>query len=121
MHDLTALGEQEGKVPSQLHQLSLEAPEGQGDGTAGLLPSLGSRLLDDVGVEGSKVTLVVSRAGRSGGWCVWGGGGGRGEEQRGRGERERSGGGEGGMEGRRGEWKGEGGRERGGGGEWRHN
>ena len=109
MHDLTALGEQEGKVPSQLHELSPEGPEGEGDGTARLLPSLGPRLLDDVSVEGSKVTLVVSRAGMGrGGEEGRGGGEGRGGE--GRGGEGRGGEGRGG-EGRGGEGRGGEGRE----------
>ena len=40
----------------------MDSSEGDGDGTAGFLSSLGSCLVDNVCVEGREVTLMVRRA-----------------------------------------------------------
>ena len=48
----------------------MDSSEGDGNGTAGLLSSLGSCLVDNVCVEGREITLMICRA-------VWG------DEQRG--------------------------------------
>ena len=54
-----SLGEQRGKVPSQLLQLSVESSKRELDGTAWLLASLRTHLSDGSHMEGSKVTLMV--------------------------------------------------------------